>query len=232
MKINSIYNMDCAEGIKQMLNSKIRADLLLTDPPYLMTSTNGGDKSSLSKNVRKYNRELAENNLVNGISSELFKCFWDVVKKPNFYFFCNRAQIQQYLDFFVNRNRCTWEMLIWHKTNVPPFFSNKYLCDKEYIMHFRKGALCHPPTYQKAKTVFVGTTNKKDKLLYGHPTIKPLDIVKTLIENSSYEGELVLDPFMGSGTTAVAAKQLNRNFIGFEINKQFYEASEKRLASV
>lgn len=73
---------------------------------------------------------------------------------------------------------------------------------------------------------------KKDKVLYGHPTIKPLEIIKTLIENSSYEGDLILDPFIGSGTTAVAAKQLNRNFIGFEINKNFYEASKKRLASI
>lgn len=122
-------------------------------------------------------------------------------------------------------------MLIWNKTNVPPFYNNKYLNDKEYILHFHKGVICHPKNYQNAKTVYISPTNKKDKALYGHPTIKPLGIVKTLVENSSYEGDTVLDPFMGSGTTAVAAKQLNRNYIGFEINKEFYEASQKRLAS-
>lgn len=224
--------MDCVQGIMDFINTNQKADLIVTDPPYLIHNTNGGSKSELGKSVRRYNQQLLDSCLTKGISTDIFRVLWDSVKKPNFYFFCNKHQIQQYLDFFVSKNKCAWEMLIWHKTNVPPFYSNKYLCDKEYIMHFRKGALCHPPTYQKAKTVFVGVTNKKDKMLYGHPTIKPLYIVKTLIENSSDEGALVLDPYMGSGTTAVAAKQLNRNFLGFEINKQFYEASQKRLASI
>ena len=232
MIINKIYNIDCIQGLSELIKANQKADLIVTDPPYLIKNVHGGDKSELGRSVRKYNQELLDGKLTEGISTNIFKLLWDCIKKPNFYFFCNKPQIQQYLDFFVNKNKCSWEMLIWHKTNVPPFYSNKYLCDKEYILHFRKGALCHPPTYQNAKTVYVGVTNKKDKLLYGHPTIKPLDIIKTLIENSSYSGDLVLDPFIGSGTTAVAAKQLNRNYIGFEINKQFYEASQKRLASV
>jgi len=232
MKINRIYNMDCEKGISQLIESKQQADLIVTDPPYLIKGGRREDKCDLGKSVRKYNYELLDNGLTKGVSNDIFKLLWDAVKKPNFYFFCNKAQIQQYLDFFVTRKKCAWEMLVWNKTNVPPFYSNKYLCDKEYIMHFRKGAICHPPTYQKAKTVFTSSTNKKDKSLYGHPTIKPLEIIKTLIENSSYEGDLVLDPFMGSGTTAVAAKQLNRDFIGFEINQKFYEASQKRLASI
>lgn len=232
MKINKIYNIDCTQGLVEFISTNQKADLVVTDPPYLIKNIHGGDNGAIAKRIRKYNQELSDSKLIDGVSTDILKLLWDSVRKPNFYFFCNRAQIRQYLDFFVDKNKCMWEMLIWHKTNVPPLYSNKYLCDKEYILHFRKGALCHPPTYRKAKTVFIGTTNKKDKSLYNHPTVKPLEIVKTLIENSSYEGELVLDPYMGSGTTAVAAKQLNRNFIGFEINKQFFEASQKRLASV
>lgn len=74
--------------------------------------------------------------------------------------------------------------------------------------------------------------NIKDKRAYAHPTVKPLPIIRNLVENSSREGGLVLDPFMGSGTTAVACKELKRNFIGFEINKDYWEASRTRLASV
>ncbi len=231
MKTNKIYNMDCEKGLLQFIEAKQKSDLIVTDPPYLIKNLHGGSKSDLGKSTQKYSQELLDCGLTNGVSNQIFKLLWDAVNKPNFYFFCNRAQIQQYLDFFVTQNKCEWELLVWNKTNVPPFYSNKYLNDKEYILHFRKGAFCHPATYQKAKTVFISTTNKKDKALYGHPTIKPLEIIKTLIENSSYEGDLILDPFMGSGTTAVAAKQLNRDFIGFEINKEFYEASQKRLAS-
>lgn len=231
MKINEIYNMDCAKGIEQLIETNQKVDLIVTDPPYLLKNLEHNSNSNLGRSIRKYKQELIDNGLTKGISNSLFKLFWDVVKKPNFYFFCNRAQIQQYLDFFVNQNKCAWEMLIWNKTNVPPFYNNKYLNDKEYILHFHKGVICHPKNYQNAKTVYISPTNKEDKTLYGHPTIKPLGIVKTLVENSSYEGDTVLDPFMGSGTTAVAAKQLNRNYIGFEINKEFYEASQKRLAS-
>lgn len=231
MQTNKIYNMDCEKGILQLIKENQKVDLIVTDPPYLLKHLEHDSKSQLGRSVRKYKQELIDSGLTKGVADSIFKLLWDVMKKPNFYFFCNRAQIQQYLNFFVNKNKCAWEMLIWNKTNVPPFYSNKYLCDKEYILHFRKGTSCHPKSYQNAKTVFTSSTNKKDKALYGHPTIKPLEIVKTLVENSSYEGDLVLDPFMGSGTTAVAAKQLNRVYIGFEINKMFYEASQKRLAS-
>ena len=72
--------------------------------------------------------------------------------------------------------------------------------------------------------------NIKDKRAYDHPTVKPLPIIRNLVENSSREGALVLDPFMGSGTTAVACKELNRNFIGFEINPDYHAASLQRLA--
>ena len=62
--------------------------------------------------------------------------------------------------------------------------------------------------------------------------VKPLPIIRNLVENSSKPGYLVLDPFMGSGTTAVACVETDRKFIGFEINKTYWEASRERLASV
>lgn len=226
--INQIYNMDCQAGMKAMIENNIKADLIVTDPPYLIKGIHGG-KSQLGLSVQRSQQELVDCKITDGISNDMLNLMWDVVKKPNFYFFCNRAQIQQYLDFFVTRNKCKWEMLIWHKTNVPPLYHNTYLCDKEYILHFRKGTICNPATYEKAKTVFTSGTNVKDKKLHGHPTVKPLNIVSTLIENSSAVGDLILDPFMGSGTTAVAAKELNRNYIGFEINESFFNSSQKRI---
>lgn len=65
--------------------------------------------------------------------------------------------------------------------------------------------------------------------MYKHPTIKPLDIIKNLIINSSQEGDTVLDCFMGSGTTGVACKELNRNFIGMEINEEYYQIAKDRI---
>ena len=99
----------------------------------------------------------------------------------------------------------------------------------EYILHFRKGAKCKPQSYEDAKTVFLGSINHKDNKLYGHPTVKPLELVEKLIRNSSSEGEIVLDTFCGSGTTCVACERLNRNYIGIEISPEYCELSEKRI---
>ena len=65
--------------------------------------------------------------------------------------------------------------------------------------------------------------------MYGHPTIKLLNIIETLIKNSTKEGDTVLDCFMGSGTTGVACKNLNRNFIGVELNETFFNMAYKRI---
>lgn len=65
-----------------------------------------------------------------------------------------------------------------------------------------------------------------------HPTQKPVEVIEKLITDSTKEGDLVLDCFMGSGTTAVAAKKLNRNFIGYEIQEKYIEIAERRLRQV
>ena len=62
-----------------------------------------------------------------------------------------------------------------------------------------------------------------------HDTEKPVDLMKVLVENSSNEGDVVLDPFMGIGSTGVAAVQLNRQFIGCEIDKKYYDIAEQRI---
>ena len=86
-----------------------------------------------------------------------------------------------------------------------------------------------PKNYEAAKTVYYQPINIKDKTLYEHPTIKPLNIIENLIENSSKENEIILDPFMGSGTTGVACRLHNRNFIGFELDKHYFEIAESRI---
>ena len=63
-----------------------------------------------------------------------------------------------------------------------------------------------------------------------HPTQKPVKLFRDIIRDFSEEGDLILDPFMGSGTTAIACKQLNRNFIGFEISKEYCDIARKRLS--
>jgi len=229
---NNVYNIDCLAGIKMMIEQGLKVDLIVTDPPYLIKSTKAGGKSQLARSIQPMNDELSAANLVFGITEEHLEAMWAVMKTPNIYIWCNGAQIPQYINFFVHNKGCKMEILIWHKTNATPLFCNKYLSDKEYCLYFRKGGYCQPKEYYTAKTVYELPINIKDKKLYGHPTIKPLSIIKNIVENSSKENAIVLDPFSGSGTTAVACTQLERNFICFEINKDYYEASLNRLASV
>lgn len=230
LEVNRIYNMDCLAGMKLMLKQGLYVDLIVTDPPYFIKSTRAGGKSELARSIQPMNDELQKGNLTVGITEEFLSAMWSLMKTPNIYVWCNGAQIPQYIDFFVKKHKCKMEIIIWHKTNATPLFCNKYLTDKEYCLYFRRGGYCQPQSYRKATTVYELPINSKDKRLYGHPTIKPLPIIRNVVENSSKENQLVLDPFMGSGTTAVACKELGRNYIGFEINPEYTASSQMRLA--
>lgn len=137
-----------------------------------------------------------------------------------------------YFDYFVKNLECNFEILIWNKTNPLPTYHNTYLSDKEYCLYFKKKGYCNPQNYEDARTVFLSSTNIKDKRKYGHPTIKPLDFIRKIIRNSSKENDVILDCFIGSGTTAVACIYENRNYIGFEINKNYYDIAIKRVREV
>ena len=225
--LNKIYNEDCYQAIKNIPDKSI--DLIVTDPPYLIENTNGGKSNSLGKSIQNMNNELANGLLTNSIDCSILDEWVRVMKKINIYIWCNHKQIPMYLDYFVNKLDCNFDIIVWEKTNAIPLFSNKYLTDKEYCLYFRKGGYCNPPNYENARTVYKLPINIEDKKLYGHPTCKPLEIIKNLIINSSIEGGVILDTFIGSGTTAIACKELNRNFIGFELDKKYYEIACNRL---
>ena len=150
--------------------------------------------------------------------------------EPNIYLWCNKTQIPEYFKFYVEKHKCKFDIICWHKTNALPTYSNKYLSDTEYLLYFRKGkGKCFPKSYEDAKTYYIAPINHKDKKKYKHPTIKPLDITEKVIKNSSKENDIILDPFMGSGTTGVACKKLNRNFIGIELDEKYFNIAKERI---
>ena len=222
-----LLNGDSYKLIKNIPDNSV--DLIVTDPPYLIESTETGCKNDLAKSLKNMNNQLAEGVLTCGINNEILEDFVRVLKKINIYIWCNHKQIPQYLDFFVNKYECKFDILIWNKSNATPLFNNKYLTDKEYCLYFRRGGYCNPMNYEAAKTVYYQPINTTDKKLYEHPTIKPLNIIENLILNSSKEGEVILDPFMGSGTTGVACRMHKRDFIGIELDKHFFEIAESRI---
>lgn len=223
-----LYNNDCLDIIKNIEDKSI--NLIVTDPPYDVLTTNGGGTINNIKKLNKSLQDLVNSNLTNSYDIEKFgNEFVRIMKKINIYFWCNKNQIPDYFKFYVEKHKCKFDILCWHKTNALPTYSNKYLSDTEYLLYFRKGGLCQPDNYDDAKTFYLAPINIKDKKLFNHPTIKPLDITEKIIRNSSKEGELVLDPFMGSGTTGVACKELNRRFIGIELDENYFNIAKKRI---
>ena len=136
-ELNKIYCEDCYEAIKKIPDKSV--DLIVTDPPYDIRNTKAGGQSALAKSFQQMNDELRNNKLTHSINFKILDEFVRILKKINIYIWCNTMQIPKYLEYFVGKHKCKFEIIIWRKTNAVPTFSNKYLTDKEYCLYFRKG---------------------------------------------------------------------------------------------
>lgn len=227
--IDQIYLGDSFELMKQIPDKSI--DLIYTDPPYLHHQHSKDSSNGLfTKKIVKTNTELNDAEL-----SSLDNCDWckesvRIMKNINIYIWCSRYQIPMYFDYFLKELGCSFNILAWLKTNPVPSFSNGYSNDKEICLYFRNNGYCKPKDMFSSKTYWLQPINLEDKAKFGHPTIKPLNIVKQMIENSSKEGDIVFDPFLGSGTTAVAAYRLKRKYLGIEKNEKFYNMALQRIS--
>lgn len=233
--LDTIYNQDCLAGMRRMPDGCV--DLVITDPPYLIGNQGGGFWSKAAegnhynaRGTRKGMEKLSD--IKDGFDDAILDELCRVMKKINLYVFCSQKQIQRYLDYFVNERGCNWNLISWRKTNPIPACGNKYLSDTEFILFFREKGVRIYGTYETKRTFYVTLRNQEDNVRYNHPTVKPLNIIRNLIINSSQTGGIILDPFMGTGTTAVAAKQENRHYIGFEIDKGYYSTAMKRVSAL
>lgn len=217
-----LWNGDCLEVMKQIPDGSV--DLVVTDPPYLIETSGAGIYKQADK---QYVKEL--NGIKDGFSEQVLDELCRVMRKINIYIFCSQKQIIPLLDYFVEKKKCNWNLLTWHKTNPVPACGNKYLTDTEYILFFREKGVKINGEYKTKFTYYVTPLNTADKKLYGHPTIKPVDILQNLIVNSSSPGDVVLDPFMGSGSTGIACNNTGRNFIGIELDKGYFETAKARI---
>ena len=215
---------DAYELIKEIADKSI--DLVYTDVPYLYKNGGGGN-SEISKRIIAKNQSIKD--ISNGIDYSILDEFKRVLKKLNLFIWCSKMQIIDILNYFADYN---FEILVWCKTNPQPTTNNVWLPDVEYCLYFREKGVKLNDGYDLKSKWYLGAINQRDKKLYNHPTIKPLDLVERHIKETTQVGGVVLDAFLGSGTTAVACKELERNFIGFEINKAYYEIAIDRLKGV
>ena len=228
MKVNYIECGDCLELLKKIPDKSI--DLIVTDPPYLLETDGAGMFGKKADNYGGQRYVMKNIDFMkNGISEDVLDELVRVRKKINIYIWCSQKQLPIFYKYFVEKKKCNWNLICWHKTNPTPTCGNKYLTDTEYCLFFRAKGVKVFGEYATKRTFYVSTKNLEDKKRYGHPTVKPLDIIQNLIINSSQEGDIVLDPFLGSGTTVVASINLNRQYIGFELDKQYFATAVNRM---
>jgi len=173
---------DCLLHLKSIKDNSI--DLIVTDPPYEINNTTAGGSSKLCGRIQSMNDEIDNLDIVNGFDLKILDELVRINKNINMYFFCNKAQLPMYFDYFVTGLGCSFDLIKWVKTNSMPTYNNKYLSDTEYCFYARKGGYCNPETYEDASTLYQSPLNKDDKKHYKHPTIKPINLIEKLIRNS------------------------------------------------
>lgn len=178
--VNTVIQGDCREVLRNIPEGSV--DLLVMDPPYEMGCTGGG---AFGPSNRSYLGEIRP--LTVGIDDDLLELIVSRLRAVNAYIWCNKSQLRQYLDWFGDRG-CSADLLTWHKTNPTPACGNKYLSDTEYLLYFREPGVRLYGTYATKRKWYVSPYNKADKELWGHPTIKPLEIVRNIIGNSMPNG--------------------------------------------
>lgn len=212
MDLNKVYNMDCIKGLVEIPDKSV--NMVLTDIPYGFVS------HKIDNGLRRVNKDSADevNFDMDTLLDELVRiCYGSI------YVFCGPIQFSYVAQGLIDRGMLM-RTCLWEKTNPTPmngqytWLSSVECCvyarfPKATFNEFCKGTVWRYPC---------GQSNE-------HPTQKPVDLFRYLIRVSSNNGDTILDPFIGSGTTAIAAIQEGRKFIGFEINKDYYDLANRRL---
>lgn len=223
LPLNKIYNMDCLLGLDKIQDESI--DLLLTDPPY-----NISQPSRFHTMKGRTGVDFGEWDVSFNQTEWLSKACDKICKGGSAVVFNSYANIQQMTDVFKSKGFTVKQMLIWKKSNPMPRNRDRlYVTSFEVALWAVKGKGWtfnrQKDTYENG--IFEYPTVHASKRT--HPTQKPLDLITDLMKIHSNEGDVVLDCFMGSGTTAKAAFQNHRQFIGFELDKDFYQTATAEI---
>lgn len=226
-----LYNADSYALIAQMRENKLRVHHIITDPPY---------------NISKPNNFPSMRQRRQGVDFGVWDKGFDLVswipqyaeildKNGSMIVFCSYRFISLIAQALENSNMLVKDILIWQKSNpMPRNTTRRYVQDLEFaVWAVKSGAkwvFNKPSDMPYLRSIFTHSlVSGKEKL--GHPTQKSLKLMKDLIQIHTNPNEIVLDPFMGSGSTGAACLELGREFIGIERDKKFFAMAQKRLES-
>ena len=228
MEVNKIYNEDCLDGLKKLPDESV--DLVITDPPYKVTSRGSAGNSGgmLQKDINRKGQVFKDNDIdIKDWISEIYRILKD---GSHCYIMTNHINLKNYLNIVEQEGFHFIKNLIWNKGNK--IMGQYYMSQYEYIMFLRKGR--GQGINNCGTSDILNIENKKIKQNEEniHDTEKPVELAKVLIENSSKKGDIVVDPFVGVGWVALASKILNRDFICWEINEEYYKWCYRRLGRI
>jgi len=247
MKTNKLHRGDCIKIMDDIPKGSVK--LIITDPPY--NASNGGISLPNNTTGGAYHKVNEEWDKFNNYSDYIdFTKNWikkadETLSEDGSIMVCSSFHnISEIIIVLKELGYKILNIITWKKTNPMPNITKRTLTHStEFIVWFakRKGWTFNYEDMKKyndgkqLKDVWEFALCQGKERLKGnngraaHPTQKPLELFKRLIEMASDKEDLILDPFVGSGTTAIAAKELKRNWIGIENNKEYYNLAKKRI---
>lgn len=222
--VNQVICGGCLQVLEHIPDDSI--DLVVTDPPYDLDINYHEGGIAARENVRVF--KDIQHAFGNGFDpSDLLHAVARTMKVFNGYFWCSVRQLHRYIEFAKARG-LIYDVLSWHKNNPMPLTNNGHLPDTEFCVFMRQaGATFNNGLPVKTYTSYWVTARQMRK---GHPTPKPIEIMRIHVELSSKPGDIVLDPFAGSGTTLAAAKERGRRLIGIDINAKYCDLARDRVS--
>ena len=216
-----LYQGDCLEVMSGIKDKSV--DLIVTDPPYLMDY-----QSNRRKKEDRFDKIKNDKGNYMLIQDYLEECHRIMKDNTAIYCFCSWHNI----DFFKNEFEKYFKLkniLVWNKNNHGTGdLKGSYAPKHEFILFGHKGR-----TLLRGKRIAdVIDCPKISSNKLTHPTEKPQDLLEIFIKQSSDEGSIIFDGFMGTGSCGIAAKKLNRNFIGIELDEKYFNIAKDRLENI
>lgn len=208
MPKSEVFNMDCMEGMKQWPDKHF--ELAIVDPPY------GIDFGTFNRTNKASNGErIKANKYKNGS--------WDTEIPETAYFLhlkrISKEQIVWGGNYYLEHLGSSKGMICWHKHQPVPNFSD---CEFAWVSFDKPARVFDYPYYGNIE----GKTNAEERI---HPTQKPIALYKWLLKNYAKEGDKILDTHLGSGSSRIAAYDMGFSFTGYELDKDYFDASVKRF---
>ena len=238
-KINKIYNIDCLELTKKIKDNSV--DLIFADPPYNLSGSNfkmkftksGGTDLNTNKGKWDHYSDLEFEEFTKKWLAECFR-----ILKKNGSIWVAGSYHNIYLTGYLMK-KLGFEILneiLWHKSDATPNLScTRFVADHENFIWARKGK-GNIFNYDIMKKLNGGKQMRsmwtKGKTAGGkriHPTQKPEWLLERVISATSNPNSIVFDPFLGSGTTAVVAKKYGRQYLGAELDRDYFKKAVERI---